>query len=264
MPDLALADLAVHYLDRGTGAATVFLHGNWATSSWWEPVLDLLPPGRRGIAPDLRGRGRTRFLAGLDQPDHSIARLAADQLALIDALGLEAVDLVGHSLGTAVALELALGQGGRVRSLCLVAPAWIDGMPAWLADPAPQRALASDRGLLGRALRAIAPGAPDGPAWERLVAESAAQDLGATLGTIDALLAWHPGAALAAIRCPTLVVVGADDQLTGGANAQRAAAVLGARCVVLPGIGHSPPIEDPTTLAATIWAHLDGAPAGGS
>lgn len=261
MPEIPLGDLTVHYVDRGAGSPAIFLHGNWATSSWWEPVLDLLPAGRRGVAPDFRGRGRSTGPAGAD---YSIAGLAADLLALTGALGLDRVDLVGHSLGTAVALEFARRHGERVRSLCLIAPAWIDGMPAWLADPDAQRSLKTDRAKLGRALRAIAPRAPEGPDWERLVAESAQQDLEAALGAVGALVAWCPGDALAAIGCPSLVVVGSADQLTGGANAQRAAEVLGARCVVLPGIGHSPPIEDPKTLAAILWAHFSSASGSGS
>lgn len=52
----------------------MLVHGNWATSSWWEPVLARLGPGWRGIAMDMRGRGRTR---GPDT-DYSISSLAED------------------------------------------------------------------------------------------------------------------------------------------------------------------------------------------
>ncbi len=104
MPAVRARDLLVHYLERGTGEPAVLVHGNWATSSWWEPVLDRLPAAVRGIAPDLRGRGRT---AGPDS-DYSIPSLAGDLAAFADPLGLERFHLVGHSLGSAVAMELAL------------------------------------------------------------------------------------------------------------------------------------------------------------
>ena len=129
MPSVHAGDLDVYYRENGAQGehgAIVFVHGNWATSSWWEPVLARLPaPLWRGIAYDVRGRGRT---TGPDS-DYSIPSLAADLGSLIEALGLETPHLVGHSLGSAIVMQYALDHPAKVRSLTVVAPAWVDGMP---------------------------------------------------------------------------------------------------------------------------------------
>ena len=82
--------------------------------------------------------------------------------------------------------------------------------------------------------------------------EGHAQRLDAALRNLEALLAWRPGDRLAAITAPTLVIAGALDPLTGGANADRAAAALGAKLVTLDGVGHSPNIEAPQRVAALL------------
>ena len=256
MPFVQAGDLDVYYHEAGSGAPVVLVHGNWATSSWWEPVLARLPAAGggalRGLAYDLRGRGRT---TGPDS-DYTMPAMAADLRAFCDALGLDAVHLVGHSLGSAVAMQFMLESPERVRSLLAVAPAWVDGMPAAYNVPASQEALAADPALRARSLRALAPTAPDDAYWARLVAESRSQRLTAALRNLPALVAWQPGDRLRAAGVRALVVSGDRDPLTGGAPAVRAAAALGARHVVLPGVGHSPPIEAPDAFVALLVDHL--------
>ena len=133
MPFINSGDLNVHYIENGTqgGLGTiVFVHGNWATSSWWEPVLaSPLTKPWHGIAYDVRGRGRT---TGPDS-DYSIPSLAGDLGSFIDALGIEVPHLVGHSLGSAIVMQFALDHPAKVRSLTVAAPAWVerDAEPAW-------------------------------------------------------------------------------------------------------------------------------------
>jgi pimeloyl-ACP methyl ester carboxylesterase len=243
-------DLDVFYLERGSGQPVVLVHGNWATSSWWEPLLARLPAGYRGVAFDVRGRGRT---AGPDN-DYAIASLAADLAALADALDLDSLHLVGHSLGSAIAMEFALEQPQRVASLAVIAPAWVDGMPEAYNVPAGQEAIKADRVLFGQALKMMAPTVPDDAYWQRLVAEGHDQNLEAALRNLTALSEWRPGDRLGTLTMPRVVISGALDALTGGANAERAAQALGARHVALPGVGHSPPIEAPEALLKELQA----------
>ncbi len=115
-----------------------------------------------------------------------------------------------------------------------------------------QVAIKRDPQLFERALRALAPGAAADDRWRRLVAEGHEQRLQAALLNLGALTRWHPGDALRRVAAPILVVAGALDPLTGGANVRRASDVLGARSVVLPGVGHSPNVEAPDALAALL------------
>lgn len=250
MPMLRAADLDVHYIEAGDahGVPVLFVHGNWGSASWWEPLLARLPARYRGIAYDVRGRGET---TGPDS-SYAIDALAADLLAFATAVGAERFHLVGHSLGTAIAMQAALDAPERVRSLAAIAPAWVDGMPAAYAVPAGQVAIKNDAALFATALKPLAPSAPDDDYWKRLVREGHGQRIEAALRNIDALLAWAPGDRLAAIPGPKIVIAGALDPLTGGANAERAAAALGARLVTLDGVGHSPNIEAPDRVAALL------------
>lgn len=255
MPTVRAADLDVHYIEGGDprGVPALFVHGNWGSASWWEPLLARLPAGYRGIAYDLRGRGTT---IGPDS-SYAIDALAADLLAFATAVDAERFHLVGHSLGTAIAMHAGLDAPARVRSLAAIAPAWVDGMPAAYNVPAGQMAIKNDPVLFAAALKPLAPTAPDDEYWRRLVREGHGQRIEAALRNLDALLAWAPGDRLGAIPAPKLVIAGALDPLTGGANAERAAAALGAKLVTLDGVGHSPNIESPDGVAdllADLWA----------
>lgn len=255
MPFVEANDLRVHYHERGSGEPIVFVHGNWASASWWEPALARLPAGYRGLAYDMRGRGLT---AGPDS-DYSIGALAGDLAAFLDALAIESAHLVGHSLGSAVVLQLALEQPARARSLLVVAPPWADGMPDLPGALERQRALKADPALFAQALKAIAPSAPDDAFWRQLVAEGHQQRLAAVEANLPALCGWQPGDRLRQIVAPTLVLAGEHDILITEAVSARVAQARGCRRVVLPGVGHSPNIEAPDLFTEHLLAHLTSA-----
>ncbi len=249
MPSIAAADLEVFWKESApAGAPVVMIHGNWGTCSWWEPTLARVPTGLRGIAYDLRGRGQTR---GPDS-SYTIASLARDLASFAHALELPPMHVVGHSLGSAVAMQLALDRPELVRSLALVAPAWVDGMPPLFHNAAYQRTLI-DRDVLGRALRPLAPAIVPDAFWERLIDEGHTQRVEAAIANLDAVTAWAPGDRLRAIAAPSIVISGALDALTGPATAVRAATALGAEHVVLANVGHCIPIEAPDAFAAALW-----------
>lgn len=222
------------------GAPLVLIHGNWSGRVWWEPVMQRLPRHVRAIAPDLRGRGETQGPDG----SYAIAALAADVVRLLDALGVDGFHIAGHSLGSAVALDAALRYPGRVRSVAVIAAAWVDGMPSLFHQPMHQRALA-DRTILDHALRPLAPAAPRDDLWRRCVDAGHRQRMEAALRNLDALTAWRPGDTLGEIAVPRLVLSGALDALTGGATSRRAAAALKTPLVVVPAVGHCIPLEAP-------------------
>jgi pimeloyl-ACP methyl ester carboxylesterase len=251
MPVVKAGDLETFYLDAGTGAPLVLLHGNWGSSTWWEPVLARLPAGRRGLAPDMRGRGQTHGPDG----DYRIPSLAADVIAFADAARLDHFDLVGHSLGSCVAIEVALTHPERLRSLVLVSPGWIDGMPGAYAVPERQKQLKEDPAFLAMALRAITPG-PDDDLWRRLLHDAGEQRLAAAIALLPALTEWKPGNAVGAIRAPRVVISGELDLFTGGPNAVRVAQALGCELITMSNVNHGPMIEAPEAFAKILWKYL--------
>ena len=129
-------------------------------------------------------------------------------------------------------------------------------MPEAYNSAAGQQAIKADRKLFAAALKALAPAVPDDTYWQRLVAEGHEQRIEAALSNLPALLAWKPGDKLGETGVPALVISGAHDPLTGGANAERAAAALGARHVVMQNVGHSPIIEAPDDFIRLLLEHL--------
>ena len=114
----ARPDLHLPWLRRGTGTPLLLIHGFGADQGSWRPLLQQLPEGRPVLAVDLPNHGKSapRSVASLQD----LARQLLDRL---DAEGVDAVHLLGHSLGGGVALALAQLAPQRVRSLTLLAPA---------------------------------------------------------------------------------------------------------------------------------------------
>ena len=108
------------YLDTGpaAGLPVLLLHGfSGDRTTWASIVFGLKRAGRRVIVPDLPGHGLTAIIA------NGPTDLSADLPALLDALGIQKVDIVAHSLGAVAALGLASAASGRAGSISLIAPA---------------------------------------------------------------------------------------------------------------------------------------------
>ncbi len=111
--------------DPGTAIAgdapppVVLLHDLLADRTAWTPLRAILANHRRVIVPDARGHGASPTLTN---QWYTVAELAADLLAVLDAEQILAAHLVGHGLGAATAFELAHRHPARVHSLTLITP----------------------------------------------------------------------------------------------------------------------------------------------
>src|SRR5277367_5501594 len=108
----------LHWVELGQGAPLVLLHGLCDSHRTWSKVAPLLARHRRVLMLDLAGHGLS------ERPDASYALEWHARMvgAWLEALGLESVDLVGHSYGGGVALwMMLLEQRARIRRLALVA-----------------------------------------------------------------------------------------------------------------------------------------------
>ena len=99
MPHVTTNDgIRLHYVEKGSGAPLVMIPGWSQTAAQFEAQVEGLSASRRVIAFDMRGHGES------DKPEHGykIQRLAMDLRNAIEALGLERVSLLGHSMGCSV------------------------------------------------------------------------------------------------------------------------------------------------------------------
>ena len=106
----------IAYSVAGSGPAILFIQGVGVQGRAWQPQIDVLADRYTCIAFDNRGMGRSQP-AGVEI---TVAQMAADARAVLDAEQIETAHVVGHSLGGLVAIQLALDARERVRSLGLL------------------------------------------------------------------------------------------------------------------------------------------------
>ena len=205
--------------------------------------------GRGVLALDLPGHGRSAGPALASIAAH------ADWLGrCLDALGVAKAALVGHSMGAFIAIEAAARQPERICGLALLGiaarmPVHPDLQAAANANLHQASALISSwgHGTAGHLGGNPAPGLWRMGAGMRLLDQAPAGVLGSDLAACAA----YDGAlgAAARVRCPTLLLLGAEDRMTPPAKAAPLAqAIAGARTIVLPGSGHMLMSERPNEV----------------
>jgi pimeloyl-ACP methyl ester carboxylesterase len=264
-----LDDGDMHVVQDGKpGAPAVLLIQNAAAPlACWDPIVAQLASAHRVIRVDLLGRGNPASPA-----DRYDIRAQARRVgAVLDQLGVSQVTVAGHSSGCTVATALAEQRPGAVAGLAL-----IDYGPS-LAAKIPERplfrlVLTQFPGRLLWRLRteasvrkAVRTGftrpvdIPD--AFIEHALEMTHQDfVGAMRGPLNYLGQRSLPDRLIPLGIPLLVIFGADDQRWRSSLASAYQTVPGARVELLPGVGHSPMIEEPQTTGALL---LDFAAAAG-
>ena len=111
MPQFERDRASIHYEIAGEGKPLLLIAGTASDGASWGPLLPLLP-GRQLILIDNRGSGRTKVEGPIE-----IEEMVDDCAALLEHLGLGAVDVVGHSLGGTIGLWLAAKYPAKVRRL---------------------------------------------------------------------------------------------------------------------------------------------------
>ncbi len=255
MPTLSLDGETLFYLDRGHGAPVLFVHGAGGTwHHWGLQVRDVAAQGRRAIALDLPGHGRSG-----GEPRMSIAAYAATVSALMERLQLEGVTLVGHSMGGTIAQWLALHDAERLARLVLTSTGARLRVRASVL-----RELAHSTLPDGFYTLLAQESYHEGTSEEQLA--QAAQQLAETssrtfLNDYLALNMFDVRDEVHRIALPTLVITGQDDRLTPPANAEFLAETIpGARLMLVEGAGHMVMVEQPAQVSAALlrWIGAEG------
>lgn len=230
--------------------AIVFLHGAgfdhsvWALQSRW-----FAHHGHAVLAPDLPGHGRS---AGA--PLNSVADMAEWTAKLIAQTGFAKARIVGHSMGTLIALELAARHPERVASLALIgtAAAVPVGPDLLKAAEANHHDAIDMVTIWGLGFTAELGGNTTPGQWmhggaERILERNRPGVLHTDLAACNA---YADGAAAAAkVVVPTTIILGERDMMTPSRNGRALAAMIPqARLVVLKGAGHTMMVERPDAV----------------
>ena len=240
--------LHLYYELHGEGSPLVLLHGGMLTIDLnFAGLIPTLAQRHLVIGVEMQGHGRT---ADIDR-EITPAALAGDVVALLDHLGIERAHVLGHSLGGAVTLELAVSHPTRVRSVVpLSASVRPDGMHEDLTDPAKQAA--STRMPTQQDFVDFR------DAYLRLSPHPEHfDDFLASLSRSAADLQGWSDEQLAGITAPTLIVQGDHDFVTIEHAALMQHLIPGAHLAVLPDTTHMTVTRRADLLLPMLAAFLD-------
>jgi len=114
--DIKIGERKAHYLKAGSGCPVILLHGGASDSRDWTETMPALSQSYSLYAPDMLGYG----LTDRDKPSYYLSEFVEFTWGFIEALGLDSMALVGHSLGGRICLEIALQHPEKVRRLVLI------------------------------------------------------------------------------------------------------------------------------------------------
>ena len=236
----------------------VFIHGSGMDHTVWTLASrHFARHGNNVVSVDLPGHGRSE-----GPPLASIEAMAAWVIAVIDTLTIDQVALVGHSLGSLVALECAATQPHRIRAIALVGTT----SPMPVSDAILDAAEADDHAAFdmltqwGFSKRHQFGGNRNSGIWMigntlRLYERSKP---GVLFHDMRACNEYTAGVAQAAkVRCPTLLILGAEDRLTPVRGTRALQEAIPAPDVkVLPGAGHTIMVEAPNAMLDALHSVL--------
>jgi 3-oxoadipate enol-lactonase len=205
---------------------------------------------------DLRGHGRSPVVPG----PCTMADLAGDVVAALDALGVDRFSYAGVSIGGAIGQQLALDVPRRIDRLVLVATAArFADPPSWAVRARQVRDEGTEFLVPSRTGTWFTPAfAERNPAEvERLLAMLRATSSEGYAACCEAIGAFDLRSRLQQIDVPTLVLAGAEDPATTVPMVRDLAdGIRGARFVVVPGAAHLPNATDPDLVNPALRAHL--------
>ncbi|MEV4108460.1 alpha/beta fold hydrolase [Nonomuraea sp. NPDC049695] len=235
--------------------ALLLIHGSASSTRSWDPLVPLLTGSHRVIRIDLLGHGRSAKPAG---PSYATPEQARRVGMALDRLGVKHAVVVGHSSGGAVATALAEQRSDLVTALALIntGPSLDAFIAPGSAAVGPSQWPPTDeqlRRLASTAFSRVGYQIPQDVLDE--VRHMTPHTLTTTMQATRDYMEQRPlPDRLATLGKPLLVIFGEDDRRWRSSSAADYRAVPGAEVELLPGLGHSPMLEDPPRTAAPLLA----------
>ena len=231
----------IYYATFGKGPPVVVLHGGLSHGGDWGGQVPALAAKRRVILIDSRGHGRS----SRDARPFTYELMESDVIAVMDAMNVKTAPVVGWSDGAILGLVMAIRHPERVERVFAFAanmdPSGID--PKGLEKP-----------IIGKMMTISAAD------YKRL--SPTPTEFPQFLAAIGKMWATEPNytaADLGRIRAPVAIVAADHDEAVLGSHAAYLAkSIPGAKLIVLPGLSHFAPIQDPAAFNAAMLGFLDG------
>jgi pimeloyl-ACP methyl ester carboxylesterase len=262
MPFLTHAGVSLRYDRAGSGPPVLFVHGWTCNRTFWERQVLGLRDRFTTITVDLRGHGES----SRPPKGYGIGALAGDLEALVRALGVPRIAVVGWSLGGMVALELARRLGARVSALGLVGttagglgdPDNPLAQPSARAELAP-RIAADFRGFIREFAPSLFKAGAASPLLPWALAQTQKTAPHVAAACFESVFDFDARPFLGELRVPTAVLHGRADALFPLAHAEQLTAhIPGATLTVFEESGHAPHLEEPEAFNAALATLLAG------
>jgi pimeloyl-ACP methyl ester carboxylesterase len=255
-PAVLPSGLELPYFEQGesSGVPVLLLHA--FADSWrsFELVLPHLPPSVHAFAPDQRGHGD----AGRPGSGYRVQDFAADVVAFMDVVGLDAAVLVASSSASLTVQRVAADHADRTLGLVFIgAPQSLRNKPGASGLVDAVRALDDpiDPAFVREFLEPMTSGSVPPAFFETAVAESLKVPARVWRATLEGLLEAVPATETATITAPTLILWGERDAFLPRSDQETlAAAIPGSRLVVYEDTGHVVHWERPERVAADVAA----------
>ncbi len=259
MKEIEVNGVRTAYLEQGSGDPVVLVHGLGGTATAiFKYLLAPLSGRHRIVAYDLRGSGQSSVTPG----PYTVELLAQDLDALLDAIGLDTVALVGHSLGGGIVLEYAATRPDRVRAAVGVGA--VTGLPeqgrvgmAARAETVESQGMAAVAETVATNGLAASFREAHPEEFQAFVSLIASSDPTGYAAQCRALVAMDVTSRLPKLSCPVLLVCGEQDQASPpAANEANAALLPDVRLVELADTAHIIPWEKPDELLSELTGFL--------
>jgi len=259
---LAYAEWGAANTTQFHGTTVVCVHGLTRNGRDFDFLARALADDRRVVCPDVAGRGRSAWLAVA--ADYGYPQYLADMNALIARLAVEAVDWVGTSMGGLIGMMLAAQPGSPIRRLVIndigpfIPKAAVERIASYVGADPRFPGLAETEAYLREIYASF--GDLDDAQWRHLTEHSVRQaDDGLALAYDPAIAVPFKGEGLEdvvlwpvweAVRCPVLVLRGAESDVLSAETAERMAK-SGPKAEVrtITGCGHAPALMDARQIA---------------
>jgi 3-oxoadipate enol-lactonase len=250
----------IYWDEEGPGEPLLLIMGLSYPSYMWHRTRPVLAKRFRTIALDNRGVGQSDVPPG----PYSIALMASDAAAVLDAAHVQSAHVFGVSMGGMIAQEFALQYPDRVLSLILGCTA-SGGPHAVQPEPAALQTLMRQGMNPEQAKEAIIPFIYDAATPRERIDEDMAIRMKwyptpqGYMGQLRGIMGWEAYSRIAQITAPTLVIHGETDRLVPAANGRLIAErIPGAKLVLIPHASHIFETDQPGAAHQAVLEFLAG------
>jgi pimeloyl-ACP methyl ester carboxylesterase len=232
--------IEMYYAIYGHGTPLLLIHGAFSNANVWLSEIPQLATDHEVIVADSRGQGRSTW----NHEAFSYDQMASDYLKLLDYLKINKVTLVGWSDGGVIGIDIAIHHPERLTALFAQA-AYVN--PEGYVPPLVRKSIIAKVDYIVRSIS------------NRLfVTPERYPDLRAAIEKMWETQADFSESQLASIKVRTVIAIGDHDEVVPRDVAEwQAKTIPGAKLIVLPGVGHMAPIEDPSGYVNVVKSFVD-------